>query len=210
MDIERLCAEALEHHFAAVCVAGSWVDLCAELLAESGVQVATVVGFPLGATTSTTKVAETEDLVGLGADEIDMVAPIGRIVSGDWSCVADDIGGVVEASNGRAVKVILETAVLEPTQIKRAATIALDSGARFVKTSTGFHPAGGASEQAVMLLHAAVGGKIGVKAAGGIRDSETALRMIAAGATRIGTSQGVEIVCGAQPTSSRQEGSYSS
>jgi deoxyribose-phosphate aldolase len=193
-DIERLCAEALEYRFAAVCVAGSWVELCAELLSESGVKVATVVGFPLGAATSRAKVAETEELVGLGADEIDMVAPIGRIIDGDWNYVRDDIAGVVAAADGRLVKVILETAVLTPSRIGQASTLAMEAGARFVKTSTGFHPAGGATEEAVALMRAAVGDKLGVKAAGGIRDCDAALKMIAAGATRIGTSNGVEMV----------------
>ena len=144
--------------------------------------------------TSVSKAAQAAELVGLGADEIDMVAPIGRIIDGDWDYVEDDIAGVVEAAGGRVVKVILETAALEPTQIVSASAISMEAGAQFVKTSTGFHPAGGATEDAVALMAAAVGDKLGVKAAGGIRDRETALRMIAAGATRIGTSCGVSLV----------------
>lgn len=196
-DIEKLCAEALDFCFASVCVAGSWVELCGELLTESSVKVATVVGFPLGTSTSRIKAKETAELVVLGAGEIDMVAPIGRIIDHDWDYVREDIRRVVEASDHRVVKVILETAALDPTQTRLAAAVVMEAGAQFVKTSTGFHPAGGATEEAVALLHATVGGKLGVKAAGGIRDRETALRMVAAGATRIGTSKGVEIVSSA-------------
>ena len=193
-DIENLCAEGLEHRFAAVCVDGGWVELCAKLLAESEVKVVTVAGFPHGAMTSNAKAQQAAELVGLGADEIDMVVPIGRSIDGDWDYVEDDIAGVVHAADGRVVKVILETAVLSPTRIVQASAVAMEAGAHFVKTSTGFHPAGGATEDAVALMFAAVGDKLGVKAAGGIRDRETALRMIAAGATRIGTSKGVEMV----------------
>jgi deoxyribose-phosphate aldolase len=193
-DIERLCSEGLQHGFAAVCVDGSWVELCARLLSGSKVKVATVAGFPHGAMTSGAKANQTAELVGLGADEIDMVASIGRIIDGDWDYVEDDIAGVVDAADGKLVKVILETAVLSPTRIVEACAIAMHAGAHYVKTSTGFHPAGGATEDAVALMHAAVGNKLGVKAAGGIRDREPALRMVAAGATRIGTSKGVEIV----------------
>ena len=192
-DIEKLCAEGLEHGFAAVCVHGSWVDVCVKLLAGSRVKVASVAGFPHGAMTSITKAKQTELLVGLGADEIDMVAPIGRIIDGEWDYVQDDITRVVKAADGRVVKVILETAILSSTRIVQASAIAMEAGAHFVKTSTGFHPAGGATEEAVALMHAAVGDRMGVKAAGGIRDRETALRMVAAGATRIGTSNGVAL-----------------
>jgi deoxyribose-phosphate aldolase len=199
-DIERLCAEAIEYGFAAVCVDGSWVEFCARSLATSEVKVVGVVGFPTGATTSITKATQAAELVGLGADEIDMVAPIGRIIDGDWDYVKHDIAGVVQAVGGLVVKVILETAALNPTQIVTASTISAEAGAQFVKTSTGFHPTGGATEDAVAMMAAAVGTKLGVKAAGGIRDRETALRMIAAGATRIGTSKGVELVSGVQLT----------
>jgi deoxyribose-phosphate aldolase len=193
-DIEELCAEGRDNGFAAVCVDGSWVKLCTTLLAGSTVRVATVAGFPHGAMTSTIKAKQAAELVALGANEIDMVAPVGRIIAGDWDYVEDDIAAVVEAAEGRTVKVILETAVLSPTRIVQASAIAMASGAHFVKTSTGFHPAGGATEDAVALMRAAVGERLGVKAAGGIRDRDTALRMIAAGATRIGTSRGVELV----------------
>jgi deoxyribose-phosphate aldolase len=177
-----------------VCVNGSWVELCAKILSGSAVGVATVAGFPLGAMTSSVKALQAAELVMLGADEIDMVAPIGRIIDGDWGYLEKDIAGVVEAAGGRLVKVILETAALDSKQIVVSSGIAKAAGAQFVKTSTGFHPAGGATEYAVALLHATVGDKLGVKAAGGIRDRETALRMIAAGATRIGTSCGFALV----------------
>lgn len=193
-QIEHLCQEAAEHRFAAVCVNGAWVPVCRKLLAGSGVKVAAVVGFPLGATTSTAKAAEARHLVELGADELDMVAAVGHILDGEWDYVEDDIRTVVESSKARTVKVILETATLEPLQIVKASAIAKEAGAHFVKTSTGFHPAGGATAQAVALMRLAVGDELGVKAAGGVRDCATALRMIAAGASRIGTSSGVSFV----------------
>ena len=193
-DVEKLCAEAAEHRFAAVCVNGSWVKLCADLLDECGVAVAAVAGFPLGAMTSRAKASETNELVELGADEIDMVAPVGRIMDGDWDYVEDDVNAVVSAARGKTVKVILETAALQPLQIVKASAIAMEAGAHYVKTSTGFHPAGGATAEAVALMRLVVGDRLGVKASGGVRDCATALRMIAAGASRIGTSSGVGLV----------------
>jgi deoxyribose-phosphate aldolase len=193
-EIEQLCDEAAQYRFAAVCVNGGWVELCARRLQETAVQVATVVGFPLGATTSHSKAAEARELVELGACELDMVAPVGHILDEGWDYVEDDIGAVVAAAMGRTVKVILETAALEPMQIVKASAIAMEAGAHFVKTSTGFHPSGGATAEAVALMRLAVGDKLGVKASGGVRDCTTALRMIAAGATRIGTSSGVKLV----------------
>lgn len=193
-DIEKLCDEARTHRFAAVCVNGCWVAMCAERLRGSGVKVATVVGFPLGATTSAAKAFETQQLVGDGAEEIDMVAAIGHVKGGEWAYVEDDIRAVVEAARGRLVKVIIESAALEPTEVIKASAIAKEAGARFVKTSTGFHPAGGATAEAVALIRLAVGDALGVKASGGIRDCAAALRMIRAGATRLGTSGGVGLV----------------
>lgn len=195
-QIASLCDEARAFGFAAVCVNGSWVDYAVARLRDSGVLVASVVGFPLGATATVAKASEARALVDLGADELDMVAPIGRVIDEDWDEVEADIRAVVEAAAGRTVKVILETAALEPAMIVKAAAIAKDAGAGFVKTSTGFHPAGGATEEAVALLRAAVGPDIGVKASGGIRDVETVLQMIEAGATRIGTSAGPAILEG--------------
>ena len=192
-EIEQLCDEAREHRFAAVCVNPSWVRICAQRLAGSGVQVATVVGFPLGATTSAAKRREAELAVADGATEIDMVAAIGHIKSGEWNAVADDIASVVAGAGGRLVKVIIESAALTPVEVIRACAIAKEMGAHYVKTSTGFHSAGGASAEAVALMRLVVGDALGVKASGGVRDCETALRMIASGATRIGTSSGVSM-----------------
>ena len=193
-DIERLCDEALAHRFAAVCVNGGWVSLCAGRLLGSGVKVAAVVGFPLGATTSSAKAFEARNLVDEGADELDMVAPIGRLLDGDWDYVEADISGVIQSCGGRIVKVILETAVLAPIEIVKASALAKETGASFVKTSTGFHAAGGATVAAVALMREAVGGTIGVKASGGIRSCASALQMLGAGASRLGTSSGVSLV----------------
>jgi deoxyribose-phosphate aldolase len=193
-DIERLCAEAAEHRFAAVCVNPTWVEPCVVRLAGTEVAVATVVGFPLGATTRRAKAAEAREAVRSGAAEIDMVAAIGRVKGGQWACVEDDIRAVVEASAPAIVKVIIESAVLTPEEIVQTSALAVEAGARFVKTSTGFHPAGGATTEAVRLMRLAVGDDIGVKASGGIRDCATALAMLAAGANRLGTSSGVAFV----------------
>ena len=193
-DIEQLCEQALEHEFAAVCVNGAWVSLCKERLCDTNVSVAAVVAFPLGAATSSAKAREAEELVDAGADELDVVAAIGHVREGSWNYVEDDVRSVVESAAGRVVKVILETAALEPFQIVKGALLAKRAGARFVKTSTGFHPSGGASAEAVALLRLAVGDDVGVKASGGIRDCTSALRMLAAGATRIGTSSAIGLV----------------
>ncbi|MSR06395.1 MAG: deoxyribose-phosphate aldolase [Gemmatimonadetes bacterium] len=193
-EIDKLCAEAVEHRFAAVCVNGVWTARCARLVKGSGVKVATVVGFPLGAMTSAAKAFETKQAVADGADEIDMVAALGHILDEDWDHVEDDIRAVVEAAAGRTVKVILETAALQPLTVVKAAAIAMEAGAHFVKTSTGFHPSGGATAEAVALMRLVVGDALGVKASGGVRDCATALKMIAAGASRLGTSSGVKLV----------------
>ncbi|MBV6520593.1 MAG: Deoxyribose-phosphate aldolase [Gemmatimonadaceae bacterium] len=190
-DIDALCQEAREQRFAAVCVNPVWVPHCATALGGSGVGLATVVGFPLGASASRIKQNEAALAVDQGATEIDMVAAIGHIKGGDWRHVADDITAVVRGSGGRLVKVIIESAVLTPVEIIKASALAKECGAHFVKTSTGFHPAGGASAEAVALMRLVVGDALGVKASGGVRDCSTALRMIASGATRIGTSSGV-------------------
>jgi deoxyribose-phosphate aldolase len=190
-EIDQLCAEAVEHEFAAVCVNPVWVPRCADRLEGSRVALATVVGFPLGANQSEIKAAEAALAIRQGATEIDMVAAVGHIKSGDWNHVADDIGAVVRTANGTLVKVIIESAHLTPVEIIKASAIAREAGAQYVKTSTGFHAAGGASAEAVALMRLVVGDALGVKASGGVRDCATALRMIANGATRIGTSSGV-------------------
>ena len=190
-DVEQLCAEAAEHRFAAVCVNPVWVPLCAKRLSGKASKVATVIGFPLGATQSRIKAEESRRAVEEGADELDMVAAIGHIKSGDWGHVRDDIGEVVRAGSGRLVKVIIESAVLSPVEIIKICALAREVGAHYVKTSTGFHAAGGATAEAIALMRLVVGDALGVKASGGVRDCATALKMISAGATRIGTSSGV-------------------
>ncbi|HUQ82820.1 MAG TPA: deoxyribose-phosphate aldolase [Gemmatimonadaceae bacterium] len=192
-EVEKLCAEAVENEFAAVCVNPVWVPLCAQRLRGSRVALATVVGFPLGANQPEMKAAEAALAIRQGATEVDMVAAIGHIKSGDWNHVADDIAAVVRASAGTLVKVIIESAHLTPVEIIKASAIAREAGAQYVKTSTGFHAAGGASAEAVALMRLVVGDTMGVKASGGVRDCSTALRMIANGATRIGTSSGVQM-----------------
>lgn len=200
-EVTRLCEEARTCGFAAVCVHPVWVRHAAHELEGSSVAVATVIGFPLGATESAIKAREAEQAITHGATELDMVARLGSIREHDWRTVEADIRAVVQAAAGRAlVKVILETAALEPVEIVAGALAAGEAGAGYVKTSTGFHPAGGASPAAVALLRLAVGDALGVKASGGIRSCEDAFRMIAAGASRIGTSSGVELVaCGGSP-----------
>ena len=192
-DIEKLCAEARDHHFYAVCVNGSWVTHARHFLDGCAVKVATVVGFPLGATDSDTKRFETEAAIDNGAQEIDVVINIGRLKDGDDEYVLPELRDVVEAAAERPVKVIIETCLLTNAEKIRACRIVLDGGAQFVKTSTGFST-GGATIADVKLLREIVGEEFGVKAAGGIRDTQTALAMIEAGATRLGTSSGVAIV----------------
>jgi deoxyribose-phosphate aldolase len=190
-EIDQLCTEAKEYEFAAVCVNPVWVPRCAERLKGSRVALATVVGFPLGANQPEIKAAEASLAIRQGATEIDMVATVGHIKSGDWNHVADDIAAVVRAAGGMLVKVIIESAHLTPVEIIKASALAREVGANYVKTSTGFHAAGGATAEAVALMRLVVGDALGVKASGGVRDCATALRMIANGATRIGTSSGV-------------------
>lgn len=195
-DIEKLCAEAREHGFFAVCVNPSRIELCRHLLDGTDVQIATVVGFPLGAMDGDVKRFETEAAIDSGAHEIDVVLNIGRIKDGDWRYVLRELNDVVEAADERPVKVILETCLLTLEEKSQACRLAVESGARFVKTSTGFST-GGATAADVKLLRQIVGPKFGVKASGGIRDTVTAQAMIAAGANRLGTSSGVAIVRGA-------------
>ena len=194
-QIVALCKEAVNCGFAAVCINPIWVRLAAESLQGTPVAVCTVVGFPLGAGTTEVKVLETRRAVSDGATEIDMVLNIGALKAGQDEWVGDDIRRVVEAAHdaGARCKVILETAYLESAEKIRACAIAKKSGADFVKTSTGFAPRG-ASIEDVALMSKAVGPEVGVKAAGGIKDSAQARAMLEAGATRLGTSAGVKIV----------------
>lgn len=192
-DIELLCEEARQYHFAAVCVNPYRVCLAAELLKGSGVKVVSVIGFPLGATLPEIKALEAKTALKKGAEEIDMVINIGALKDGDDDLVLRDIKAVVDASAGATVKVILECCYLTDEEKIRACHLSTEAGANFVKTSTGFG-SGGATIEDVRLLRANVPLNIGIKAAGGIRDFETAYALIQAGATRIGTSSGPKIV----------------
>lgn len=194
-QIERLCAEAREHGFASVCVNACWVPLCHELLRGDDVRVCTVIGFPLGATSSAGKAAEAAQAVSDGADELDMVVNMGWLLDGDLAAVRSDIAAVVEAAQGRCVKVIIETCLLAPEQIEQACRCAVEAGANFVKTSTGFST-GGAKVGDVALMAKTVAGACQVKASGGIHTAEEAAAMVEAGASRIGTSSGIAIVNG--------------
>ena len=194
-QIEQLCAEAAEHQFASVCVNGSRVELAYSLLEESEVQVCTVVGFPLGAMDADAKRYETEAAVDTGAQEIDMVMNVGRFRDGEHDYIVREIRDVVEAADDRIVKVILETCLLTDDEIAQACKLVVQAQAHFVKTSTGFNSAGATLEH-VKLMRETVGQFAGVKAAGGVRNAADAQAMIEAGATRIGTSNGVAIVSG--------------
>lgn len=194
-DIAQLCAEAREHTFHSVCVNSSRVAQCYALLADTQIMVCSVVGFPLGAADTDAKRYETELAVDLGAEEIDVVLNVGRLKDGDDKFVFRELRDVVEAADDRTVKVILETCLLTREEIVRASKLVVESGARFVKTSTGFSK-GGATIDDVKLMRETVGPDFGVKASGGIRDRATAEAMIAAGATRLGTSSGIAIVTG--------------
>ena len=194
-EIETLCREAAQYGFASVCVNPTWVALCARLLRDNAVKVCSVVGFPLGATTTDTKHFETRRAIFDGACEIDMVINIGALKSGDLHTVERDIEAVTgPCREMRAVsKVIIEAAFLTDDEKITACTLAKAAGADFVKTSTGFGP-GGATAHDVALMRRVVGAEMGVKAAGGVRDLEALKAMVAAGATRIGASAGVRIV----------------
>ena len=194
-DIEKLCREAAEFHFATVCVNPVWVAESARLLRGSGVGVCSVVGFPLGATTSDVKHFETRRAIFDGAIEIDMVINVGALKSGDLRTVERDIESVIEPCRqcGVISKVIIEAALLTDQEKVTACTLTKAAGADFVKTSTGFGP-GGATVADVALMRRVVGADMGVKAAGGVRDLEGLKAMVAAGATRVGASAGVKIV----------------
>lgn len=193
-QIEKLCEEAARFGFASVCVNPCYVSLCAELLKGSNVRVGTVVGFPLGATSSDQKVFEAKTALRDGAREIDMVLNVGWLKAGMDEQVRKEIARVVQTLSGKAVlKVIIEACLLSDEEKVRACLLAKEAGADYVKTSTGFGK-GGATVEDVRLMRRTVGDRMGVKAAGGIRDAASALAMLKAGATRIGTSSGVAIV----------------
>ncbi|QNU66965.1 deoxyribose-phosphate aldolase [Ruminiclostridium herbifermentans] len=193
-QIILLCKEAIEYKFASVCVNPCYVKLCSELLKDYSIKVCTVIGFPLGATTTATKVAEAEEAVKNGATEVDMVINVGAIKSGDYDFVRSDIAAVVQAVEGKAlVKVILETCLLTEDEKVQSCIICKEVGADFVKTSTGFST-GGATVEDIKLMRSIVKPNLGVKASGGIRDYKTAKAMVDAGASRIGASASIAIV----------------
>jgi len=200
-QIEILCEEAKTYVFASVCVNPTWVKLSATLLKESPVKVCTVIGFPLGASTSAVKAFETTNAIENGADEIDMVLNVGALKDQDYNLVQKDIEAVVTAAKDKAiVKVILETCLLTNDEIIKASELSKAAGADFVKTSTGFST-GGATVEAVKLMRETVGPKLGVKASGGVRSLADVEAMVEVGATRIGASSGVEIVKGLESKS---------
>jgi deoxyribose-phosphate aldolase len=192
--IAKLCNEAKEYNFKAVCVNPTHIEYCADLLKNSRVKVATVIGFPLGANTKEVKAFETKDAITKGAEEVDMVINIGALKDKDYKKVKEDIEAVVNATEGKAlVKVIIETCLLTDEEKIKACELSMEAGANFVKTSTGFST-GGATVHDVKLMKSVVGDKLEVKASGGVRDLQTAIEMIEAGATRLGTSSGVTLV----------------
>ena len=194
-QVETLCAEALAHGFASVCVNPLWVPLAASLLRGSPVRTCTVVGFPLGASASRAKAFEAEVALKEGAQEVDMVLAIGTAKAGNWEGILRDLEAVRASVPSALLKVILETCLLDDMEKVRACELARDAGLDFVKTSTGFSTSG-ATEADVALMRRTVGASVGVKASGGIRTYETALRMVLAGATRLGLSASVAVVRG--------------
>ena len=191
--VKRICDEAMEQGFASVCINPCHVAYCADYLKDSDVNVCTVIGFPLGANTSAVKAFETKDAIANGADEIDMVMNIGALKDKNYDLVRDDVKAVVEAANGTLVKVILETCLLTEDEIKKACELCVEAKADYVKTSTGFSTRGATIED-VRIMKEAVHGKAKVKAAGGVRTPEDMVKIVAAGADRIGTSAGCSLV----------------
>jgi len=191
--VGEMCEQAREHAFCSVCIAPVFVRQAAAQLKGSGVSICTVVGFPSGVVETEVKAFETRRAIADGADEIDMVMNVGALKAGNRDQVQSDIAAVVGSADGRIVKVILETCLLEDEEKREACRLAVAAGARFVKTSTGFSH-GGATLADVRLMRETVGSDIGVKASGGIRDRETALHMLEAGANRLGTSSGLQII----------------
>lgn len=186
-DVIAICEEANELGTFSVCVSPTFVEV-AKSNVSAGVAVATVCGFPSGKHQSEIKAAEAALAIAQGADEVDMVIDVGRAIMGDWDYVQSDIALVRKATKGKLLKVILETAALTDEQIKSACLASEFAGADFVKTSTGFHPAGGAELRAIKIMNETVGGRLGIKASGGIRTYEFAMELIEAGATRLGLS----------------------
>lgn len=198
-EVEKLCLEAKEYGFYSVCVNGCFVKECKELLKDSDVKIAAVVGFPLGAMTKTAKVFEAREAIANGANEIDMVINVGKLIEGDSKYVEDEIREIKEAIGKNVLKVIIETCYLNEEQKMLACELSLNSNADFVKTSTGFGTAGATFED-VILMKKMVGDNAGVKASGGVKSYETAEKYIELGATRLGTSSGIDIIKGAKNT----------
>lgn len=196
-EIEKICAEAIKYHFMSVCVNPCNVNLCAKLLKGSDVKVCTVIGFPLGANISKTKIEETKYCLENGASEIDMVINIGRLKDKDYDYVENEIREIKNVCKDNILKVILETCLLSDEEIVKACQLSQNAGADFVKTSTGFSK-GGATTHAVKLMRETVKDALGVKASGGIHSYEEAMAMVEAGANRIGASSGIKIVEGAK------------
>ncbi|HJO95603.1 MAG TPA: deoxyribose-phosphate aldolase [Victivallales bacterium] len=200
-DVEKICKEADEYQFASVCINPYYVPLACSLLIDSAVNVCTVVGFPLGATTKESKAMEAIKAVADGADEVDMVLNVSAMKSGNYDYVEEDVRLVVNSvPEYICVKVILETCYLTDEEIAKASELSMNAGADFVKTSTGFGT-GGATVEAVKIMKSVVGDKLEIKASGAVRDFKTAVAMIDAGATRLGTSSGIAIVAGSASTS---------
>lgn len=192
-EVEKLCAEALKYNFASVCINPSMVEKAAGILKGSEVKVCTVIGFPLGATTTEAKAFETDDVIKKGATEVDMVINVGKLKDGDLNYVKKDIEAVVNAAKGKALtKVIIETCLLTDEEKVTACKLSKEAGADFVKTSTGFST-GGATKEDIKLMRETVGPDLGVKASGGVRTREDAEAMIENGATRIGASASIAI-----------------
>lgn len=191
--VKTVIDEAKLYHFASVCVNPVWVSFCAEELVDSDVKVCTVIGFPLGASTTAVKAFETKDAIDNGADEIDMVINIGALKDGNKQLVLEEIKAVVKAAGNKCVKVIIETCLLSDEEIVLACQLAKEAKAAFVKTSTGFS-SGGATFKDVALMKSIVGDELQVKASGGVRSYEDMKKLIEAGATRIGTSSGCKII----------------
>ena len=199
-EIDKLCAEARKYEFYSVCVPPSWVEHAKKHLGGSKVKVVTVISFPHGNDLSASKALASQEAKKAGADEVDMVMNLGWAKEGNWALVEKDIAEVVKAVKPTPVKVILETCLLSEDQIRKACHAATQGGAHFVKTSTGYSKSG-ATVQAVQLMRQSVPASVEVKASGGIRDLATALAMIEAGATRLGTSSGAAIVSGKSTSS---------
>ena len=192
-EIEKLCNEAKEHHFASVCINPCYIPVAKKILQGSDVKVCTVIGFPLGAMLKESKVHETENCIKAGAEEIDMVINVGKLKEKDYSYVEQEIREIKEACQGHILKVIIECCLLTDEEIVKACLLAKNAKADFVKTSTGFSKWGAKAED-VKLMAQTVAPELGVKAAGGIKNREDALKMVENGATRLGTSRGLDIV----------------